>query len=168
MIMPIGGEKKGLSITGMGVRRLLPVFFVGVVLGFSVLPVMNFLKFGGQHWNGYDALLRRDHLNLAKYLRGGGDPDARYQDGITLLQKASAMGDATSVFMLLSSGAEVDIRSRFGYTALATALSGLARVYHHIELGDIEIDKELRNDISERIKVIDMLLGMGRILMSSM
>lgn len=161
MTIPTGVRKKDASVAGENVRRLFPAFFGGMILGLSVLPVADFLKSGGRHWDGYDSLLRRDHLGLAKYLRAGGDPDARYQDGVTLLQKASTQGDETSVYMLISSGAKIDIQSQFGYTALANALGGLVGLYHHIELGDLEMNQNIRNDISERIKVIDVLLDMG-------
>lgn len=161
MTIPTSVRKWDSSVAGKYVRRLLPAFIVGFFFGLSVLPAADFLKSGGRHWDGYDSLLRKDYLGLARYLREGGDPDARYQDGVTLLQKASTMGDETSVYMLISSGAEVDVQSKFGYTALANALGGLVGLYHHIELGDLGMNQNIRNNISERIKVIDVLLDMG-------
>ncbi|MCP4656975.1 MAG: hypothetical protein GY856_16310 [bacterium] len=61
--------------------------------------------------NFLQAFEARDHQRLAALAAEGADVNARDQDGLTFLMRASTLGDETLVATLLEAGADVDARS---------------------------------------------------------
>ncbi|GAA3455376.1 ankyrin repeat domain-containing protein [Dactylosporangium matsuzakiense] len=87
---------------------------------------------------------------LARYLRGGGDPDLRDLQGWTLLCAAAVRGRADAVRMLLDAGADPDLR-----VADADALP----VFWAAQHGDLDTVKVLLDRRPEHITAISRVNG---------
>ena len=76
----------------------------------------------GPQEKAFSAVRSNDETGLGQYLAGGGDPNARNEDGDSLLYVASgAKGGVEVARALISAGADIDMISREGRTALHTA-----------------------------------------------